>query len=166
VARATPGARRHVVRIRPDLYIATTTGRFGPRAPSTASILHAVSSVTGETFAQHGATAANALRLTNQTPLAPIFLTSGRTRTLQVGGQKLRLPHAPGWKLLLPGHPAGDALRAIDWLGPENAEAALRSLARALPDEALSCLLAMRDRVPARLALTLSRLETAAETSA
>jgi hypothetical protein len=92
-----------VSRISRGLYIRPTAGRFGPRSPSPSKLVSALASATGETIAIHGAVATNALGLSTQMPLPTIYLTSGRSRTMKVGGQTVELRHAPEWELLLPG---------------------------------------------------------------
>jgi hypothetical protein len=48
-------------RISRGVYMLPVKGRFGVKAPPLAALLKALSSTTGEVFAVHGATAANAL---------------------------------------------------------------------------------------------------------
>ena len=81
----------------------------------------------------NGAAAANALGLTTQVPVRSVYLTSGRSRTLMMGKQSVELRHAPKWQLSLVGKTAGQAVRALAWLGPEQAESALQTLKHSLP---------------------------------
>jgi hypothetical protein len=145
-------------RISRGLYVRPSVGRFGPRAPSPAKVVTALASATGETITPHGAVAANALGLTTQTPLRPIYLTSGRTRQFKVAGQLVELRHAPEWELLLPGQAAGDALRAIAWAGRARAQETVSLLRQRLGPGERQSLLSLRGRLPTWLAQEVSNL--------
>ena len=145
-------------RIGRGVYLRPRQGKYGPRTPSPAKVVQALASTTGEVIASHGAAAANALGLTTQTPMKAIYLTSGKSRGLKIGGQQLELRHARDWELLLPGQPAGDAVRALSWAGPERAAETLKALKRRLPAEAMQTLLSLRGRLPTWLAQEVSSL--------
>lgn len=145
-------------RISRGVYMLPVKGRFGVKAPSLAALLKALSSATGEVFAVHGATAANALGLSTQVPMKPVYLTSGRSRRLNVGGQMLDLRHAPEWQLLLPDERAGDALRALSWSGREEAGSVLKQLRGKLSPGDRDALLMLRGRLPSWLAQEISGL--------
>jgi hypothetical protein len=99
-----------------------------------------------------GAAAANALGLTTQVPARTVYLTSGRSRKLQLGRQEVELKHAPRWQLALAGQPAGEAVRALAWLGPAKAEAALRKLKHKLPKAAFQEMASVTPMLPNWLA--------------
>lgn len=147
-----------VSRISRGLYIRPMAGRFGPRSPSPGKVVSALASATGEIIAVHGAAAANALGLSTQTPLRTIYLTSGRSRTVKVGGQTVELRHAPEWELLLPNQPAGDALRAIAWAGKAGARETIGALRDRLKPAEQQSLLGLRGRLPTWLAQEVSSL--------
>jgi hypothetical protein len=147
-----------VARISRGLYVRPIAGRFGPRAPSPDKVVGALARATGETIAVHGAVAANALGLSTQTPLRTIYLTSGRSRTVKVGGQTVELRHAPEWELLLPGQAAGDALRAIAWVGKDRAHETISALRKRLEAADQQNLLGLRGRPPTWLAQEVSSL--------
>lgn len=138
------------------LYVRPVEGRFGVRAPAVEQLLEAVAIQTGEVVAPNGAAAANTLGLTTQVPIRPVYLTSGRSRKLTLGNQTVELRHAPRWQLALAGQ-AGEAVRALAWLGPEQAEAAMAKLKRKLPPSALQELVAAVPQFPDWLARTISR---------
>lgn len=150
-----------MTRLSRGLYVIPTKGRFGPRSPSPAKVVATLAGATGETIAAHGAAAANALGLSPQTPIRPIYLTSGRTRKLEVGGQTLELRHAPAWQLLLPGTAAGDAVRALSWAGPKRAHETIEAPRHTLPRAELQSLLTLRGRLPTWLAQDVSGLARA-----
>jgi hypothetical protein len=147
-----------VFRISRGLYIRQTVGRFGPRSPTAGRVIDAIANATGETITAHGAVAANALGLTTQTPIRAIYLTSGRSRKMKISGQLVELRHAPEWALLLPGQAAGEALRALSWVGKTGARKAIDTLRHRLtPAEQLK-LLDLRGRLPTWLAREISVL--------
>ncbi len=110
--------RGQLLRAGRGLYVRPVNSRFGSRAPSTESLLESVATRTGETIVASGAASANKLGLTSQVPVRSVHLTSGPSRQLQLGKQIIELQHAPRKQLLFPHQPAGDALRALQWLGP------------------------------------------------
>jgi hypothetical protein len=108
------------------VYLLPVTSRFGTRAPSVEQAVEAIAAQRGEVIVSSGAAAANNLGLTTQVPVRLVYLTSGRTRKMSLGKQIVELRHAPRWQLAMPHRPAGQAVRALAWLGPEKAEAALQ----------------------------------------
>ncbi|WP_438852168.1 DUF6088 family protein [Brevundimonas nasdae] len=115
------------------------------RRPS--RVIECFSAHSLETVVRSGAAAANVLGLTAQTPVRHVYFTSGRSRQLQIGRQCVELRHAPSWRLALPDSTAGDAIRALAWLGPEHARSALEVLRRRLPDSAFEEMTAVK-RLP------------------
>jgi len=104
------------------LYIRPIESRFGTRAPVASKVVEAIAAQRGESVAPHGAAAANELGLTTQVPVREVYLTSGRSRRLQLGAQVIELRHVPAWQLVLLGRPAGAAIRALAWLGRKRSE--------------------------------------------
>jgi len=147
-----------LTRISRGVYMLPLKGRFGAKTPSLPALLRALTLATGEVFAIHGAAAANALGLSTQVPMKPVYLTSGRSRRLKVGGQWLDLRHAPEWQLLLPDERAGDALRVLSWSGREEATSLLKQLRGKLSARDRDTLLTLRGRLPSWLAKEISGL--------
>ena len=114
---------------------------------------------TGETVVSHGAAAANRLGLTTQVPVREIFLTSGRSRTLRLGSRVLEIKHAPPWQLLLGESSGGALLRALAWLGPEQAEEIMPQVHEMIPAKEWDAVAAVRSELPSWLARTVSRVE-------
>ena len=106
------------------VYVLPVEGRFGHRAPSVERTVEGLAVACGERIANSGAIAANVLGLTTQVPVKRVFLTSGPNRTLTLGRQRVELRHAPPWQLVLAGRRAGEAIRALAWLGRDRAGAA------------------------------------------
>jgi len=140
------------------LYIRPIESRFGTRAPVASKVVEAIAAQRGESVAPHGAAAANELGLTTQVPVREVYLTSGRSRRLQLGAQVIELRHVPAWQLVLLGRPAGAAIRALAWLGPERASEALRTLQRKLPPTELQAVVAARAGLPTWMAQEVSAL--------
>lgn len=150
--------RGQLLRVSRGVYVRPIESRFSVRPPSAAQVLDAFGVLKGETIAPHGAAAANRLGLTPQVPVRMVYLTSGPSRRLTLGSQVIELRHAPRWQLALAGRPAGDALQALAWLGPEKAGEALRTLGRKLPEAELREIAAARGILPVWLAEQVSEI--------
>lgn len=140
------------------LYLKPVQTRFGARPPAAPRVLSQLAERTGEIIVPSGAAAANVLGLTTQVPTREVYLTSGATRRLKLGAQTIELRHAPRWQLSLPGNAAGEAIRALTWLGPDHGVAAISHLSTTLPSGAIHDLLAARVRLPEWLAREVSAL--------
>ena len=148
--------RKRLLRAGRGLYVRPIETRFGVRAPSAEKVVESIARIRGETVARHGAAAANALGLTTQVPVRAIYLTSGPNRRLTLGGQVVELKHAPNWQMIKIGRTAGEAVRALAWLGPEHAREALTTLKHKLPKSELEELAAARAFLPGWLAESVS----------
>jgi hypothetical protein len=144
--------RGQMIRAGRGVYFRPVTSRFGTRAPALEQVIEALAHQRGEVIVPSGAAAANRLGLTTQVPVRPVYLTSGRTRTMRLGKQVVELRHAPRWQLALARRQAGEAVRALAWLGPEQAEGALRTLKRKLPPAVFGELVAAAPLLPTWLA--------------
>jgi len=149
--------RGRLIRAGRGVYLRPVTSRFGTRAPSVEQAVEALASQRGEVIVPSGAAAANSLGLTTQVPVRSVYLTSGRSRTMSLGKQVVELRHAPHWQLALAHKPAGEAVRALAWLGPAKAESALRILKRKLPSVAFSELVAAAPLLPTWLARSVGK---------
>jgi len=149
--------RGHLIRAGRGVYLLPVTNRFGTRPPSVKQSVEALASQRGETIVPSGAAAANALGLTTQVPVRSVYLTSGRTRTLNLGKQVIELRRAPRWQLAMAHRPAGEAVRALAWLGPEKADAALLTLKTRLPPGAFNELVAVAPQLPTWLARSVGK---------
>lgn len=150
--------RGQLLRAGRGVYLLPVTSRFGTRAPSVEQAVEALAAQRGEVIVPSGAAAANSLGLTTQVPVRSVYLTSGRTRKMNIGKQIIELRHAPRWQLAMPHRPAGQAVRALAWLGPEKAEFALQALKRKLPPAAFSELVAAAPRLPTWLARSVGKV--------
>ena len=150
--------RGGLMRVGRGLYVRPIQGRFGVRPPETAAVVKAIAEQRGESVVAHGAAAANELGLTTQVPVREVYLTSGPTRKLTLGNQVVELRHAPAWQLALPGRKAGALIRALAWLGPEQASHAIEAVRGRLPESERSAVVELRRMLPTWLAQLVSRL--------
>ena len=88
--------------------------------PSAVKIIKAIASQGKEIIEINGAQAALQLGLSTQVPASQIFLTSGSSRVLTLGKSKIFLRHQSPSKFVLAGTIAGQALRALEYLGPRE----------------------------------------------
>ncbi|GBQ64631.1 hypothetical protein AA103196_0924 [Ameyamaea chiangmaiensis NBRC 103196] len=149
--------RGQLMRAGRGVYLRPISSRFGIRSPSVQQAVEALASQRGEVIVSSGAAAANTLGLTTQVPVRSVYLTSGRSRTMSLGKQVVELRHAPRWQLALANRPAGEAVRALAWLGPEKAEAALKALKRKLPSTTFQELVAVAPQLPTWLARSVGK---------
>lgn len=149
--------RGQLIRAGRGVYLRPVTSRFGTRAPSVEQAVEALASQRGEVIVSNGAAAANALGLTTQVPVRSVYLTSGRSRKMNLGKQVVELRHAPRWQLTLGSRPAGEAIRALAWLGPDRAEEALITLKRKMPSGVFGELVAAAPQLPTWLAQSVGK---------
>jgi len=138
------------------MYVRPIESRFGTRSPSPEKVVNETARLRGETVAPHGAAAANRLGLTTQVPMRTIYLTSGRSRRLNLGAQSIELEHVPRWQLTNAGRPSGEVVRALAWAGRSQAHEFLARIKRELPEEVRKELIASRGALPEWLARTIS----------
>lgn len=141
-----------LLRVGRGAYALPVIGRFGARPPSTESVVEAIEARTGATVVASGAAEANALGLTTQVPAQEVFLTSGRSRRVMLGQREIELKHAAHWQLALGKRPAGQAVRSLAWLGPEQALETLKQLREALGSEEWQALCQIRASLPSWMA--------------
>ena len=146
-----------LLRVGRGLYARPVRGRFGTRSPQPEKVVAGIRTLTGETITPSGASAANALGLTPQMPIRAVYLTSGRSRNLRLGAQVVELRHAPTWQVRAPEQPAGQAVRALAWLGPEQVEGAAATLRARLTRTEQCALVSARAGMPTWLAEAVSR---------
>jgi hypothetical protein len=146
-----------LLRIARGAYALPVARRFGDRPPSTTAVVQSIESASGEVVVANGAAKANALGLTTQVPTREVFLTSGRARMLHLGERTVELKHGSQWQLVLGKRPAGRAIRALSWLGPEQAPAALKILHAKLSSAEWAALRSARATLPSWMARAVSQ---------
>ena len=141
-----------LLRVDRGAYVNPVVGRFGTRAPAPEKVVLALAEQSGELVTGHGANAANALGLTRQVPIREVYLTTGRSRMLKLGGSEVMVKHAPRWMFALGSSQAGHAVRALAWLGPSHVSESLASLRRTLAPSDWQALMAARALLPSWMA--------------
>ncbi len=96
---------------------------LGPVPADPDRIADALARRTGGRLQSAGARAANALGLSTQVPARPVYLTDGRRRTVQIGGQTIEMRHAEPRSLAGAGRIEGAVIQALRHLGPEQIDA-------------------------------------------
>lgn len=147
-----------LLRVGRGAYSLPVQGRFGARPPSTEAVVEAIESTSGETVVASGAAEANALGLTTQVPTREVFLTSGPSRRLKLGNREVELKHGNRWQMLLGKRPAGKAIRALIWLGPEQAPKVLQVLRSKLPSQEWEAMRQARAGLPSWMAKAVSEV--------
>ena len=150
--------RGRLSRVCQGVYVRPVETRFGPRPPSIDKVIESLAALWGETIVPCGGAAANALGLTTQVPVRSVYLTSGPNRKLKLGEVTVDLRHAPRWQLVAPHRSAGDAVRALAWLGPQEVEEGLGVICRKLSAEDLEELAESRAMMPAWIAEPVSAM--------
>ena len=121
--------RKKLVRVTRGLYALPTRTRFGDMPPGPEEMIAAIARYKGEQISPVGAASANAMGLTTQVPVRHVYLTSGRSRRINLSGETIELRHAA---------PLADnsrherLLRAIEWLGRDGLEQS-RAMLNSLP---------------------------------
>lgn len=145
-----------LMRVCQGVYVRPTQTRFGSCPPAIEKVIESLSSMWGETIVPCGGALANTLGLTTQVPVRSVYLTSGPSRDLKFGQLIVELRHAPRWQLVAPYRPAGDAVRALAWLGPQEVKENLEVLGKRLSSEDLDELAAARAVMPSWIAEPIS----------
>ena len=127
-------------RIYENVYVQPVQTRFGACSPAFEEVIPQLSNFWKETIVPSGGASANALGMTTQVPVRPVYLTSGHDKTLRFGNLAVELRHAPEWQLVAPNRLAGDAIRALAWLGPGEVEEGLEFIQQSISIEDLKTL--------------------------
>ena len=132
---------------------------LGRLAPDRNALLDAVARRDAAKIFSTGAHAANALGLSDQVPMRPFYLTTGRSRTIKVAGADIQLKHAPARYLAVKNHASGVVIQALRWLGRTNVNAdTIATLRRNLPSADRAALLQDAHLAPGWIADIFHRL--------
>ena len=150
-----------IKRLLRGVYVCPEINKYiGEVTPSLAQILQTIAATTGEVLELHGAESAKQLGLTTQSPVKPIFLTSGRSRLITIGNRKVEFRHASPKKLILAGTQAGLALTALWYLGKKEVnEKTIAKLKTKLPAKEFETLLEKKECMPAWMAEIIMKFE-------
>ena len=92
---------------------------LGAMSPSIDDIARALAGRDVTKIQPSGAHAANLLGLTTQVPMKVVYLTDGRSRTVQVGNRQIVLQHREPKSLATAGKISGLVIQALKYLGRE-----------------------------------------------
>ncbi|RKZ37767.1 MAG: hypothetical protein DRQ37_01135 [Gammaproteobacteria bacterium] len=111
--------------------------QLGPLQPSTDDIAKALAGRDAARLQPSGAYAANLLGLSTQVPMKVVYLTDGRTRTVQVGKRQIVLKHTTPRNMATAEKISGLVIQALRHLGRKNVdEQTIAQLDRRLDDDA------------------------------
>ncbi len=147
-----------ILRVGRGVYALPVNGKFGLRPPAGDAVVTALAAARGEQLVASGAADANALGLTTQVPVREVYLTSGPSQVLKLGHREIHLKHGKRWHLMLGARPAGQAIRALDWLGPAQAPAAAKALWDSLAASEQEAIRASRAALPGWMAKVISEI--------
>jgi hypothetical protein len=91
--------------------------KIGLLPPTSDQIVQAVQARNRSRVQPSGAHAANLLGLSTQVPVRPVYLTDGRSRTVQLGKQQILFRHATSRQMAPAGQISGTVIQALRWLG-------------------------------------------------
>lgn len=146
-----------LLRVTRGLYVAPKAGQHGREAPAVEKVVSSLASKTQEVIAADGAQSAKMLGLPTQGLVGDVFLTSGRARTLKVGGVTVELRHAPKWMLSLGSSTAGSVIRALAWLGEARVSQVMVKLRESLSTADWQALSSARYLLPSWMAQAIGR---------
>lgn len=139
-----------LVRIARSIYMRPKKSKYvGVVMPSIEEIVKAIAEESGETIGMHGAEAARLLGLTTQMPIHPTYCTTGCSREIEVGKQKIRFKHVRPNKIILPGTIAGLVITALWYLGKENVDQkTVEKIKSRLSEKEFLSVVAARNKMP------------------
>lgn len=150
-----------LMRIARGAYVLPVKGKFGSYPPPAEKVIRSYAKVKQTRIVQNGALAANRFGLTTQQPIREIYLTSGRAEKLALGGNPVELKHVPKWQTVLPNEPAGEAVRAIAYVGKNNALQAAIRIRKELRESEWLKLTNIKQKLPAWVSEAISEAERA-----
>ena len=139
-------------RVGRGLYVA------GSDAPlCAATVAQSIAAMGRSAIAVGGETAAKTLGLVSEVQESQVFLTTGRDKNLTVGQSVVSLRHAPYWMFALGSSIAGDAVRAMAWMGHDQADSSATKLYEHLSDVQWESLSSVRASLPSWMAAAIGR---------
>ncbi len=99
-----------------------TDPQLGPLQPTTNDIASALAGRDATRLQPSGAYAANLLGLSTQVPMKVVYLTDGRTRTVQIGKRQIILKHTTPRNMATAGKSSGLVIQALRHLGRKKVD--------------------------------------------
>ena len=116
-----------------------TDPQFGMLQPATDDIAYALVDRDATRLQPSGAYAANLLGLTTQVPTKIVYLTDGRTRTVQIGSRQITLKHTTPRNMATAGKSSGLVIQALRHLGRNSIDQqVIKQLERRLDSDTLN----------------------------
>ena len=147
-----------LIRICQGVYTAPVETRFGSRPPAIEKVIPSLEHLWGVRIVSSGGSAANLLGLTTQVPVRQVFLTTGGAHRLRLGESTVELQEARDWRMAAPNTPAGNAVRAIEWMGPAEVEQSVAAVCERLEAEDLNELAGIQSSLPEWIARPVSQI--------
>lgn len=144
-------------RVARGLYISARDLESTPEPLLTEAVVQSISATGKSPITICGEMAAKSLGLISEVSESGIFVTSGRNRELAIGGSTVRVKRVPGWMTALGASMAGDAVRALAWIGPEQAHFTAQALHTRLSSAQWSSLSSIRASLPTWMAIAISK---------
>lgn len=124
------------MRISRGMYVVPVRGKFGTYPPSPEKVVRAYARIKGKPVVPNGAVAANRLGVSTQQPIRHVYLTSGQPGRIELGSTPVEIRQVPEWQTLWPNELAGEAVRALAFMGKSIAkETAVKLRQRIGPKE-------------------------------
>lgn len=137
---------------------------LGDLAPDISEIIKAYARRTGQTITLDPAAAANTLGITTQIPAKTIFLTDGRSHTIQICGINIGFVHASPKKLAGANHPIGIIIQALRYFGKKMApDKVLQMLSKKLSDNDIKTLETLKNKTLLSISYQIDRIIKYAE---
>ena len=150
-----------ITRVTRGVFVRATESRhLGKVLPEPSKVAEMLARAKGASIQVHGAEAARRFELTTQTPVQPVFYTSGPSKRFRMGKMEVVLKHAASRKLAFAGRPAGVALSALWYLGKNEVKAhTIEQIRRKLSASEFEALSAAKALMPGWMAEAFSRYE-------
>ena len=126
--------KRALVRVSRGIYhLPRTNKNLGiPVPPDADKVVDAISRQTGSPVVPSASATANRMGISTQIPANPVYLTTGRSRSIRVGSKIYRLKRVTTGRLPDTGSVVGRALQAIETAGRSPDPKTLRMIRKSL----------------------------------
>jgi len=141
-----------ILRVTRGIYARPKWNKYvkAPVMPEPYEVAELVAQNKGAKIGPTGAEAAHRLGLTTQMPMQAVYATTGRTGTIKVGNNLIRLRHVAARNMEYAGTPVGMAIAALRYLGKKHVTAdVIAALRRALTEEDFEILRKATTALPA-----------------
>ena len=150
-----------IKRIKRGLFVKPERNAYvGEVLPGAEEVAKFLARQSGSKVGISGADAARRFGFTTQVSSQSVFLTDGPSQKYRLGNEEVRLKHVAPRKVALAGSPAGEALRALWYLGSnEVTPRTFERIEGRLPKEEFSSLVKKREIMPGWMRSALSEYQ-------